>query len=130
MADDQDDAAQLMDDIDPRLLDLLRTRINTFIKWDLVRFFHANPHTADTAENLARYTGRDVRVVEPELRQLAQAGMLEVETLADLRVYTLTADEDTVALLDSFMRACDDRQFRIKAIYHIIRNLRRERERP
>lgn len=67
MADDQDAAAQWMEDIDPRLLDLLRTRVNTFIKWDVVRFFHANPHTADTADNLARYIGRDVRVVEPEL---------------------------------------------------------------
>jgi len=130
MADDQDDAAQLMDDIDPHLLDLLRTRVNTFIKWDVVRFFHANPHTADTADNLARYIGRDVRVVEPELRQLTQDRVLEAETLADLRVYTLTADAGTVSLIDSFVRACDNRQFRVKAIYHIIRSLRRERERP
>lgn len=130
MADDQDDAAQLMDDMDPHLLDLLRTRVNTFIKWDVVRFFHANPHTADTADNLARYIGRDVRVVEPELRQLTQDRVLEAETLADLRVYTLTADASTVSLIDSFVRACDNRQFRVKAIYHIIRSLRRERERP
>lgn len=130
MADDQDAAAQWMEDIDPRLLDLLRTRVNTFIKWDVVRFFHANPHTADTADNLARYIGRDVRVVEPELRQLTQAGVLEAETLADLRVYTLTADAGTASLIDSFVRACDDRQFRVKAIYHVIRSLRREKGQP
>jgi hypothetical protein len=27
-------------------------------------------------------------------------------------------------LITSFIQACDDRQFRVKAIYHVIRNLR------
>ena len=60
MPDGDDFAASLMNDIDPRLLELIHTRINSFIKWDLVRFFHDNPHTADTADSIARYTGRDV----------------------------------------------------------------------
>ena len=125
MPSDQDDSAQLMNDLDPRLLELLRTGINTFIKWDVMRFFHANPHTAEAAETLAGQLGRDVRVVEPELRELAQAGLLVTEELmADVPVYALTTDGHTVALLDSFMGACADRQFRLKATYHIIRSLR------
>jgi hypothetical protein len=124
MTDSQDESVQLMDDMDPRLLELLRTRINSFVKWDLVRFFHANPHTADTAEHLALLTERDMRVVEVGLRELAQAGVLAAETMADLPVYALTSDESMVALLDSFVRACDERQFRVKATYHIIRGLR------
>src|SRR5882672_5765094 len=82
-------ATRLMDDIDPRLLDFIRTKVNSFIKWDLVRFFHDNPHTTDTADGIARYTGRDVRTVEPELRQLVNAGVLQSSDLNDLTVYTL-----------------------------------------
>jgi len=106
------------------LLELIQTRINSFIKWDLVRFFHDNPHTTDTADSIARYTGRDVRTVEPELVQLAQDGILDMEDLSGMRVFTLATDPDIRELITSFIQACDDRQFRVKAIYHVIRNLR------
>jgi predicted transcriptional regulator len=124
MADTDDFTTSLMDDMDPRLLELIQTRINSFIKWDLVRFFHDNPHTTDTADSIARYTGRDVRTVEPELLQLARDGVLEMEDLTGMRVYTLTGDADVRELIRRFIRACDDRQFRVKAIYHVIRSLR------
>jgi hypothetical protein len=124
MPDTDDYASSLMDDIDPALLELIQTRINSFIKWDLVRFFHDNPHTTDTADSIARYTGRDVRAVEPELMQLARDGVLDVEDLVGMRVFTLAEDPDMRDLIGAFIAACDDRQFRVKAIYHVIRNLR------
>jgi hypothetical protein len=117
-------ATRLMDDIDPRLLEFIQTKVNSFIKWDLVRFFHDNPHTTDTADGIARYTGRDVRTVEPELHQLVMAEVLQKTTLDDLTVYTLATNIDTRKLIDSFILACDDRQFRVKAIYHVIRGMR------
>ncbi len=117
-------ATRLMDDMDPRLLDFIRTKVNSFIKWDLVRFFHDNPHTTDTAEGIARYTGRDLRTVEPELHDLVDSGVLQTTDLDDITVYTLATDTDTRRLINKFILACDDRQFRVKAIYHVIRGMR------
>jgi len=117
-------ATRLMDDMDPRLLDFIRTKVNSFIKWDLVRFFHDNPHTTDTAEGIARYTGRDLRSVEPELRELCASGVLQETDLDDITVYTLATDAETRRLINKFILACDDRQFRVKAIYHVIRGMR------
>lgn len=116
-------AARLMDDIDPRLLSFIRTKVNSFIKWDLVRFFHDNPHTTDTAENIARYTGRDARTIEPELQQLTSTNVLHAAALNDMTVYTLATDDEMRSLIDKFILACDDRQFRVKAIYHVIRGM-------
>jgi len=124
MSDTDDYATSLMDNIDPELLDLIQTRINSFIKWDLVRFFHENPHTTDTAENIARYTGRDARIVEPELIQLAHDGVLELDQLPEMRIYTYTDNPTLRALIGEFLDRCEDRQFRVKAIYHVIRSLR------
>lgn len=118
-------ATRLMDDIDPRLLEFIRTKVNSFIKWDLVRFFHDNPHTTDTAEGIARYTGRDVRTVEPELQQLVESEVLEATALNDLTVYTLATSAELRHLIDKFVLACDDRQFRVKAIYHVIQGMHR-----
>jgi hypothetical protein len=116
---------RLMADMDPQLLEFLQTKVNSFVKWDLVRFFHDNPHTTDTAENIARYAGRSVDTIRAELTELAQDGVLEENQLDDMIVYSLVPDRHTRELLEQFVKASDDRQFRVKAIYHIIRGTRR-----
>nr|HID14652.1 hypothetical protein [Anaerolineae bacterium] len=118
-------AGRLMADMDPRLLEFLQTKINSFVKWDLIRFFHDNPHTTDTADNIARYAGRNVETIRTELAQLARDGVLEENRLGDMTVYSLAPDRQIRELLEQFVRASDDRQFRVKAIYHIIRGTRR-----
>ncbi len=117
-------AARLMGDMDPELLDFLKTKVNSFIKWDLVRFFYENPNSTDTAENVARYVGRDASAIEVELGELVGTGVLERQRVGDLWTYSLATDTAMRKLVDQFILACDDRQFRVKAIYHIIRGMR------
>lgn len=119
-----DSASPMIDDIDPNLLQFLHEKVNSFIKWDLVRFFHDNPHAADTADNIARYTGRDVRTIADELTGLVQVGVLEQQDAAGQMIYTLTNDQGMREMINAFVRACDDRLFRVKAIYHVIRAMR------
>jgi len=117
-------AARLMGDMDPDLLEFLKTKVNSFIKWDLVRFFYENPNSTDTAENVARYVGRDASAIEAELGELVGTGVLERQRVGDLWTYSLATDADMRKRVDQFILACDDRQFRVKAIYHIIRGMR------
>lgn len=114
----------VMDDIEPSLLEFLRKKVNSFVKWDLVRFFHDNPHAADTAENIARYVGREVRAIGHELDELADAGVLARSSVSGHAIYTLASDPAMRDLISGFVRACDDRHFRVKAIYHVIRSMR------
>ena len=116
--------SQLMDDMDSGLLRFLQTTVNTFIKWDLVRYFHDNPHAADTAENIGRYISRDTVTVARGLDGLVESGVLRANDVPDARVYALTSDGDMQARIEQFMQACSDRQFRVKAIYHVIRAMR------
>jgi hypothetical protein len=122
--DESDLAARLMEDMDARLLDFLKHQVNSFVKWDLVRFFHENPNTTDTADNIARYAGRDPAAIEQELAALAKSGVLERETVGDLTIYSMAGDQEMRDLIEQFVVACNDRQFRVKAIYHIIRGMR------
>ena len=117
---------RLMADMDPQMLEFLQTKVNSFVKWDLVHFFHDNPHTTDTAENIARYASRGVEAIRAELAELARDGVLEENQVGDTTVYSLAPDRHVRKLLTQFVRASDDRQFRVKAIYHIIRGTRRE----
>jgi hypothetical protein len=125
LASNGDDfTTRLMDDMDPVLLDFVKTKVNSFVKWDLVRFFHENPHTADTVENIAKYAGRNVTAVEPELEELVASGIMKRSLLDDTAVYSLETDETMNAVVDKFIIACEDRHFRVKAVYHIIRGMR------
>ena len=120
----EDFTTRLMNEMDPSLLDLVKTKVNSFIKWDLVRFLRENPNTADTAESIARYVGRNAATVEPELRDLVNGGIMDVKTVEGTPIYTLTTDASTRELLDRFIAACEDRHFRVKVIYHIVRGMR------
>ncbi|NLE77639.1 MAG: hypothetical protein GX605_12930 [Chloroflexi bacterium] len=115
--------ARLMSDMEPDLLEFIKNKINSFIKWDLIRFFHENPHTVDTAENIARYAGRNPVAVKPELEELAAAGVMQQQQLGEVALYTLTHDEGTRQLVRRFAQACEDRRFRVKAVYHIIKGM-------
>jgi len=117
-------ARRLMDDMDPEILEFLKTTVNTFVKWDLVLFFYENSNTTDTADNIARYIGRDAGAIQSELDELVSAGVLVRDRAADLVVYALTRDAQVRERIRHFVSASDDRQFRVKAIYHLIRGSR------
>lgn len=117
-------AARLLADLDPRLLDFLKKKANTFVKWDLIQFFHENPHTPDTAENISRYTGRDPIIVTNELSDLVQSGVLNSSQVGDLTIFTLSPDTELRELVSMFVNSSEDRQFRVKAIYHVMRAMK------
>ena len=123
-ANNDDFTTRLMDDMDPILLDFVKKKVNSFIKWDLVRFFYENPHTADTVENIAKYAGRNAEAVRPELEDLVESGIMHKKILDETPIYSLSTDESMRALVDKFILACEDRHFRVKAVYHIIRGMR------
>ena len=124
VANGDDFTARLMNDMDPALLDFVKAKVNSFIKWDLVRFFYENPNTADTVENIAKYAGRNAAAVEPELEEMVESGVMQKREVEGPVIYSLAENENMRELVDQFILACDDRHFRVKAVYHIIRGMR------
>ena len=110
-----------------RLFDFVREKVDTFVKWDLVRFFHDNPYAADSAENIARFAGRDARTVENDLQELVRSGVLESNVAGTgngtTRIYRYVKDQQVRADVQRFVIACDDPAFRIRAINQVIEGL-------
>jgi hypothetical protein len=117
--------SRLYNDMDPELLDFVKRYVDSFIKWDLLHFFHKNPHTIDTVENIARYAGRDPQIVQRELSDLARRGILEETQMGDMTIYALSPAPDVKDKLDRFIQAGEDQQFRVRAIYHVIKDMRK-----
>ncbi len=110
-----------MDNIEPALLNFINTKLDSFLKWDLLRFFHENPHTTDTAANIAKYVGRDVTAVEPEMEDLVKFDVMQKYVLAETSIYSLSADESVRTLLGQFILASEEKEFRTKMVQSIIR---------
>jgi hypothetical protein len=117
-------AGRLKADMDPDLLAFLRTKVDSFVKWDLIHFFFENPHTNDTARNIARYIGRKSGTTRVELIELAEGGVLSERKVGKVTVYSLTSDPKGRELITRLMEASEDRQFLVKAIYQIVRSMR------
>jgi hypothetical protein len=118
----EDLTSRVMKDMDPELFDFLTTYVDSFIKWDLLRFFHENPNTMDTGENIARYAGRTPEDVQSELHDLANQGLLVEMAIDTMCVYMLKADPALRMRLQQFVEATQDREFRRKVIYHMVRH--------
>jgi hypothetical protein len=124
VANQDDFTTRLMNDMDPDLLAFVKAKVNSFIKWDLIRLFYENPQLTDTVEEIAIKAGRPATAVKPELEDMVESGMMEKGELEGISVYSLAENEDMRELVDRFILASEDRHFRVKAVYHIIRGMR------
>lgn len=59
---------------------------------DIAAFFVQNPYAWDSVENLAVRVGRRVSQIEPAVKRLAGAGLLQAMEIGNQRVYRLTDD--------------------------------------
>jgi hypothetical protein len=102
----------------------LRQKLNSFVKWDIVRFFHDNPHAVETADDIARALGREGDEVPEALKALTASKVLSMKTVSGTAVFSLADDPKMRTLVREFVSACDDRDFRAAAIQQVIDGLR------
>lgn len=112
---------RLMESLDPELVEFIRTKINSFIKWDLLKLLYSNPHTVDTAERLARQCGRSLESVLKSLEEMVREGLLEMHFVAGIPVYSISKEESVRRLVEKFLEACKNRQVRVRVVYHILK---------
>lgn len=113
--------SDIMDEMDSDVLAFIKRHVVSFTRWDLIRFFHENPNTWDTAENLARYIGRRVDKVAEELDPMVSEGILSRSLQDDDSIYSLTQEASVLDVIGRLIGASRDRTFRMKLVYHILR---------
>lgn len=121
MAQGQSPAAA---DMPSQWQEFIETKLDSFVKWDLIRFFHDNPHIQDTAESIAKSVARDKATTARHLNGLVEADVLSVTQRGSACIYQLTDSAETRAMVRDFMDACLDRDFRAQAIHYLIHNVR------
>ncbi len=113
---------RFLESIDPELAEFIRAKINSFIRWDILKLLYSNPHTVDTAERIARQCGRPVESVIRELEGMVRDGLLEMHLVAGIPVYSLSKNPSARQLIEKFLEACRNRQVRVRVVYHILKS--------
>jgi predicted transcriptional regulator len=113
--------SDLMEDMEPGVLSFIRKHVRSFPRWDLLKFLHQNQSAWNTVDNLARYVGRQVEQVETEVTLMAKEELLRRDEQGSDAVFSLTQDPETLALIGQLISASQDRTFRMKLVYHILR---------
>jgi hypothetical protein len=114
----------LMNDMPPELLQFVRDTVTTYVKFDLLRFFHENQFTYESVETIAHLVNHDQNAIKTALEELSEQGILEGTTVDDTRLYCLSKSGPTRQLVQAFVNACEEKEFRVKVIFHIIRHMR------
>lgn len=103
----------------------LLPHLDSFVKWELLRFLHDNPHLWATVEELARYLGRDEIELKPAACALAGAGILWQADAGSEYAYSLTSDEGLRQLIGHLIQGyLSDRLIRLAISTQILRNQR------
>jgi hypothetical protein len=95
-------------EVDVDLLVFIERYASDLLKWDLISFFARNPDLYDTADNVARHVGRNLRAVRPELGDLVMSGILDRYRLNGDQIYQLTRRSDLRKLALKFARHLND----------------------
>jgi DNA-binding transcriptional regulator PaaX len=115
---------RLMSDMPPELLSFLKESVTSFVKLDLIRFWHENPTLSTTAADIAVGMGLDETTIDKVLQELVVAGVIVITQEGGDTFYRLTPEDEKRKLVARFAEACEDSQFRTKVIFHIIRSMR------
>lgn len=107
--------------IDPRLLRLVREEINSFTKWDVLKFFRDHPDQPETINHVAAYCGREESVVEQAVTELARKGFLIRQHVGGLTVYTQSTKPNKEELISLFLSSCEDPALCVQAIAELVR---------
>ena len=108
--------------VDPEAADRLLPHLDSFVKWELLRFLHDNPSVEAGIEDLARYTGRDETEIKPAARALNSAGLFDQGDGEFGYVYSLTKDGQTRDLIDHMVDGfVADRLIRLAISSHILK---------
>ncbi len=114
--------------INPEAAATLLPHIDSFVKWELLRFFHENPSLAATVDDLARYTGRDETELKPAARALVSAGLLGQVEGPEGYVYCLTGNDTLRGMVEHLIQGfVADRLVRLAVSAHILKALKAHR---
>lgn len=70
----------------------------------ILKFFHENPASVDTARGIATWTSQDIKKVKTALKKLSDLGLLVAHKVSSTTGYSYTRDKKKVSLINKLLK--------------------------
>jgi hypothetical protein len=123
-----DDGLHSLMGLDESMEQFMHRYVNSFIKWELVNYFHEHPQTPYKLQDLSKALNRPADQIKRELQELVDEGFLQSIKNAKKNEYAFNLSPehaDQRRLLDltnQFVHLCRNREGRLRVIYKILKN--------
>lgn len=113
---------------DEEIEEFLRRHVNSFIKWEIIRFFHANPKTGFTLNELSKIFSRTLKQLRPNIRELSEGGLIKQQKQDGNTVFSFDLSDTDLKeknlkkLINDFVNLCQTRQGRLRVIYKMLKD--------
>ncbi len=113
---------------DEEIEEFLQRHVNSFIKWEIIRFFHANPETGFTLNELSKIFSRTLKQLRPNIRELSEGGLIKQQKQDGNTVFSFDLsdadlkEKNMKKLVNDFVNLCQTRQGRLRVIYKMLKD--------
>jgi hypothetical protein len=124
----EDDGLNSLMGLNEPMEEFMARYVNSFIKWELVNYFHEHPQTSFKVADLAKALNRPTEPLKHELQELSDEGLLrEIRNAKKLEYFYQPAlekpkERELSELLSQFVHLCRTREGRLRVIYKILKN--------
>jgi hypothetical protein len=113
--------------LDHEIDEFIEKHANTFVKWEVVQFFHDHSQEWIRAEELAKTLNRPLRVIKKEIRELYANGLLEEQKSDQVHRYRFRPPDTEEgralrATLARLIALCHEREGRLRVVYKLLKN--------
>lgn len=103
--------------------------VDSFIKWEVLQFFHQHPRATYKLEVLAEALGRPAKTLKRELQELVDKRLLHEDKgkpKGTAYLYDLSendpAERSLAQAMDHFVKFCQTREGRLRVIYKVLKD--------
>ncbi len=113
---------------DEEIGEFLQQHVSSFIKWEIIRFFHANPQTGFTLNELTKIFSYTLKNLKPNMQELSEGGLIKQQKQGGTTTFSYDlSDADPKEkklkkLIDDFIILCQTRQGRLRVIYRMLKD--------
>ncbi len=124
----EDEGLNNMMGLDEPMEQFMYRFVNSFIKWELINYFHEHPKTAFKILDLSKALNRSSESIKREVQELAEEGLLHASKNGKKIEYSYLLSTEHPKeralheVVNQFIHLCRTREGRLRVIYKILKN--------
>ncbi|MCD4814360.1 hypothetical protein K8S19_11795 [bacterium] len=100
---------------------------NSFVKWEVIQFYHDHPDTWYRLDELVKGLNRSLKSLKNEMQELEESMFLKEKKVGKTPAYQYEpgdsqAGKELKNTVDQFIAICQEREGRLRVVYKLLKD--------